>query len=54
MSKDAFVVKAPLDLLLTWVELAEVVPDAATESVEDMTGEVAEILMVAVPSSTVK
>ena len=48
------VVKASLDLLVTWAELAEVVPDAATERVEDTTAEVGEMLEVAVPSSTVK
>jgi hypothetical protein len=54
MTKGALVVSAWLDLVVAWAELAEVVPDAAAERVEDTTAEVAEILTEAVPSSTVK
>jgi len=50
MTKEAFVIKASLDLLVTCAEFAEVVPEAAMERVEDTTAEVGEMLTEAVPS----
>jgi hypothetical protein len=54
-TREDLVVNPSLDLLVVvWAELAEVAPDAASESVEDTTAEVGEMLVEAVPCSTVK